>query len=71
VWGVIFPLPARCDLAGPLAAGQGKIAVVCAGTATFQCGRGEVTAEADGQRVDAIHDVAVAGIHRLMQNRDG
>ena len=30
----------------------------------------QITAEVMGNEVDAIHDVGVAGIHRLMQNRE-
>src|SRR5258705_9419993 len=30
----------------------------------------QVTAEVMGNEVDAIHDIGVAGIHRLMQNRE-
>ena len=29
-----------------------------------------MTAEVMGNEVDAIHDIGVAGIHRLMQNRE-
>lgn len=51
--------------------GKGKIAVVCAGTSDlFVAEEAQVTAEAMGNEVDAIHDVGVAGIHRLMQNRE-
>jgi hypothetical protein len=51
--------------------GKGKIAVVCAGTSDlFVAEEAQITAEAMGNEVDAIHDVGVAGIHRLMQNRE-
>src|SRR5271165_2606893 len=51
--------------------GKGKIAVVCAGTSDLPVAEeAQVTAEAMGNEVDAIHDVGVAGIHRLMQNRE-
>ena len=51
--------------------GKGKIAVVCAGTSDLPVAEeAQVTAEAMGNQVDAIHDVGVAGIHRLMQNRE-
>jgi len=45
--------------------------VVCAGTSDLPVAEeAEVTAETMGNTVDAIHDVGVAGIHRLIQNRD-
>ena len=51
--------------------GKGKIAVVCAGTSDLPVAEeAQVTAEAMGNEVDAIHDIGVAGIHRLMQNRE-
>jgi pyridinium-3,5-biscarboxylic acid mononucleotide synthase len=49
--------------------GKGKIAVVCAGTSDiFVAEEAQVTAEAMGNEVDAIHDIGVAGIHRLLSN---
>jgi len=51
--------------------GKGKIAVVCAGTSDLPVTEeAEVTAEVMGNEVDAIHDIGVAGIHRLIQNRE-
>jgi NCAIR mutase (PurE)-related protein len=51
--------------------GKGKIAVVCAGTSDlFVAEEAQVTAEVMGNQVDAIPDIGVAGIHRLMQNRE-
>jgi hypothetical protein len=51
--------------------GKGKIAVVCAGTSDlFVAEEAQITAEVMGNEVDAIHDIGVAGIHRLMQNRE-
>lgn len=51
--------------------GKGTIAVVCAGTSDlFVAEEAQVTCEVMGNHVDAIHDIGVAGIHRLMQNRD-
>jgi len=51
--------------------GKGTIAVVCAGTGDLPVAEeAQVTAEVMGNQVDAIHDVGVAGIHRLMQNRE-
>ena len=50
--------------------GRGKIAVVCAGTSDiFVAEEARVTAEVMGNEVDAIYDIGVAGIHRLMSNR--
>ncbi len=49
--------------------GRGKIAVVCAGTSDiFVAEEARVTAEVMGNEVDAIYDIGVAGIHRLMSN---
>jgi NCAIR mutase (PurE)-related protein len=51
--------------------GKGKIAVVCAGTSDLAVAEeAQITAEVMGNEVDAIHDVGVAGIHRLMHNRE-
>jgi NCAIR mutase (PurE)-related protein len=51
--------------------GKGKIAVVCAGTSDIPVAdEARVTAEVMGNEVDAIHDIGVAGIHRLMSNRE-
>jgi NCAIR mutase (PurE)-related protein len=51
--------------------GRGKIAVVCAGTSDmFVAEEAQVTAELMGNTVDTIHDIGVAGIHRLMSNRE-
>jgi pyridinium-3,5-biscarboxylic acid mononucleotide synthase len=51
--------------------GTGTIAVVCAGTSDMPVAEeAQVTAELMGNRVETIHDIGVAGIHRLMQNRE-
>ena len=51
--------------------GKGKIAVVCAGTSDlFVAEEARVTAEVMGNEVESINDVGVAGIHRLMNNRE-
>ncbi|HTQ53445.1 MAG TPA: nickel pincer cofactor biosynthesis protein LarB [Bryobacteraceae bacterium] len=51
--------------------GKGTIAVVCAGTSDIPVAEeAQVTAEVMGNHVEAIHDVGVAGIHRLMSHRD-
>lgn len=50
--------------------GKGKVAVVCAGTSDIPVAEeAQVTAEAMGNEVETIHDIGVAGIHRLMNNR--
>ena len=51
--------------------GKGKIAVLCAGTSDLPVAEeAQVTAETMGNEVDAIHDIGVAGIHRLMSYRE-
>jgi NCAIR mutase (PurE)-related protein len=51
--------------------GKGKITVVCAGTSDIGVAEeAEVTAQTMGNEVEAIHDIGVAGIHRVMQNRE-
>jgi hypothetical protein len=51
--------------------GKGTIAVVSAGTSDIPVAEeAQVTAEVMGNRVDAIFDVGVAGIHRLMSHRE-
>jgi NCAIR mutase (PurE)-related protein len=51
--------------------GKGRIAVVCAGTSDMPVAQeAQLTAEVMGNEVDTIHDIGVAGIHRLMQNRE-
>ena len=45
--------------------------MVCAGTSDIPVAEeAQVTAEVMGNEVDAINDVGVAGIHRLMSNRE-
>ena len=51
--------------------GKGKIAIVCAGTSDIPvCEEAQLTAEIMGNEIDVIHDIGVAGIHRLMANRE-
>ncbi len=51
--------------------GKGTIAVVCAGTSDIPVAEeAHVTAEVMGNEIDVIHDIGVAGIHRLMHNRE-
>jgi NCAIR mutase (PurE)-related protein len=51
--------------------GKGTIAVVCAGTSDIPVAEeAQITAEVMGNNVDVIYDIGVAGIHRLMNNRE-
>jgi pyridinium-3,5-biscarboxylic acid mononucleotide synthase len=51
--------------------GKGTIAVVCAGTSDIPVAEeAQITAEVMGNSVVAIHDIGVAGFHRLLQNRE-
>jgi len=51
--------------------GKGKIAVVSAGTSDITVAEeAVVTAELMGNRVEHFYDVGVAGIHRLLANRE-
>jgi pyridinium-3,5-biscarboxylic acid mononucleotide synthase len=51
--------------------GKGTIAVVCAGTSDIPVAEeAKITAEVMGNSVVAIHDIGVAGFHRLLQNRE-
>lgn len=51
--------------------GKGKIAVICAGTSDIPIAEeAQITAEVMGNEVETVFDVGVAGIHRLMNNRD-
>jgi NCAIR mutase (PurE)-related protein len=51
--------------------GKGRIAVVCAGTSDMPVAEeAQSTAEIMGNEVDCINDIGVAGIHRLMHNRE-
>ncbi|MDP9055569.1 MAG: nickel pincer cofactor biosynthesis protein LarB [Acidobacteriota bacterium] len=51
--------------------GKGKIAVVCAGTSDIPVAEeAQITAEVMGNEVECIHDVGVAGIHRLISNSE-
>jgi NCAIR mutase (PurE)-related protein len=49
--------------------GKGMISVVCAGTSDIPVAEeARLTCEVMGNQVDAIYDVGVAGIHRLIAN---
>ncbi|HUI54635.1 MAG TPA: nickel pincer cofactor biosynthesis protein LarB [Bryobacteraceae bacterium] len=51
--------------------GKGRIAVVCAGTSDMPVAEeAQITAEVMGNQVDAIYDIGVAGIHRLVSNAE-
>ncbi len=51
--------------------GKGKIAVVSAGTSDIPVAEeAQITAEVMGNQVEAVFDIGVAGIHRLMNNRE-
>jgi pyridinium-3,5-biscarboxylic acid mononucleotide synthase len=51
--------------------GKGKIAVICAGTSDLPVlEEAQLTAEVMGNQVEAICDVGVAGIHRLLQQHE-
>jgi NCAIR mutase (PurE)-related protein len=51
--------------------GKGTVAVVCAGTSDIPVAEeAQITVEVMGNEVDVIHDIGVAGIHRLMSNRE-
>ncbi len=70
--GEYFPLSRAWRVWGnQTITGKGTIAVVCAGTSDIPVAEeARVTAEVMGNQVDAVHDIGVAGIHRLMNNRD-
>ncbi len=51
--------------------GKGKVAVVSAGTSDMPVAEeAQITAEIMGNPVEAVFDIGVAGIHRLMNNRE-
>src|SRR5512140_3020961 len=51
--------------------GKGKIAIISAGTSDIPVAEeAVVTAEIMGNEVEHLYDVGVAGIHRLLANRD-
>jgi hypothetical protein len=55
----------------PASAGKGTIAVVCAGTSDLPVAEeAAVTARLMGNTVELIADVGVAGIHRLLAQKD-
>ncbi len=51
--------------------GKGKILVICAGTADLPVAEeARITAELMGNEVIAVSDVGVAGLHRLLEQRE-
>jgi NCAIR mutase (PurE)-related protein len=51
--------------------GRGVIAVLCAGTSDLPVAEeAAVTAEVMGNEVECVHDVGVAGLHRLLAHRE-
>ena len=51
--------------------GRGKILVICAGTSDIPVAEeAALTGEMMGNRVEHLFDVGVAGIHRLLENRE-
>ncbi|HET8548919.1 MAG TPA: nickel pincer cofactor biosynthesis protein LarB [Bryobacteraceae bacterium] len=67
-----FPLPGAVRVwRDRTIRGKGTIAVVCAGTSDLPVAEeARLTAEVMGNHVDSISDIGVAGIHRLMHNRE-
>ena len=64
---------ARCVTVerAPAPALAGRVAIVCAGTSDVPVAEeAAVTAEFHGATVDRIHDVGVAGLHRLLDRTD-
>ena len=56
---------------GEIAAGHGTVLVACAGTSDLPVAEeAVVTAELMGNRVDRLYDVGVAGLHRLLRERE-
>ena len=57
--------------AGDVLPGKGTILIACAGTSDLPVAEeAAVTAELMGNVVDRLYDVGVAGIHRLLRERD-
>jgi NCAIR mutase (PurE)-related protein len=67
-----FPLPGAVRVwRDRTIRGKGTVAVVCAGTSDLPVAdEARLTAEVMGNEVDSIADIGVAGIHRLMHNRE-
>jgi NCAIR mutase (PurE)-related protein len=57
--------------AGDIPAGRGTVLIACAGTSDLPVAEeAAVTADLMGNTVDRLYDVGVAGIHRLLRERD-
>ncbi|MGD0199302.1 MAG: nickel pincer cofactor biosynthesis protein LarB [Bryobacteraceae bacterium] len=67
-----FPLSGAMRVWGDRAVrGKGRIAVISAGTSDIPVAEeAQVTAQTMGNEVEAIFDIGVAGIHRLMNSRE-
>ncbi len=67
-----YPLPGAIAIRRSTAlTGKGTIVVVSAGTSDIPVAEEAlVTAELMGNRVEAIYDVGVAGLHRLIEHRE-
>ncbi|MGD0013418.1 MAG: nickel pincer cofactor biosynthesis protein LarB [Bryobacteraceae bacterium] len=67
-----FPLSGAMRVWGDRAIrGKGRIAVISAGTSDIPVAEeAQVTAQTMGNEVEAIFDIGVAGIHRLMNSRE-
>lgn len=69
--GEYFPLSKAFRIWRDRSKQKPGIAVACAGTSDIPVAEeARVTAEIMGNEVDAIHDIGVAGIHRLFSNRE-
>jgi NCAIR mutase (PurE)-related protein len=69
----IYHERARCVtvLKRPPAPASGRVLIVCAGTADAPVAEeARVTAETLGSEVDTLYDVGVAGLHRLLSERE-
>jgi pyridinium-3,5-biscarboxylic acid mononucleotide synthase len=57
--------------AGDIPAGKGTVLIACAGTSDLPVAEeAAVTAQLMGNAIDRLYDVGVAGIHRLLRERD-
>ena len=73
-----FPEAEHCEAARtvtvrrkPAPLTEGKVLIVCAGTADIPVAEeARVTADFLGNRVESLHDVGVAGLHRLLAHTE-
>ena len=69
--GARFDADAGLVVVGPIPAPRGRVAVVAAGTADLPVAKEcAATVEVFGAAADLIVDVGVAGLHRLLEQRD-